>query len=288
VRCAISTHLYHDERLTRDHLSEIASLGFEAIELFAVRNHFPYDDPAAIARLGGWLRETGLALHAVHAPIAETLVSGRWGPSFSTASSNPAERERAVREAVATLDLAGELGAGHVVVHLGLPSGQKPAASDNDREGARRSLEQIVERRSSTRVNLAIEVIPNAISAPAALVRLIEEDVDLEGVGICLDFGHAFLVGDVVDAIETISGHLLTTHVHDNHGRDDEHLVPYEGGIDWPAALTAMQKIGYDGVFVMELAASASPRAVLERTRRAREAFDRILAIEAAPGGQEA
>ena len=53
--------------------------------------------------------------------------------------------------------------------------------------------------------------------------------------------------GDLVDAIETVSEHLITTHVHDNRGRTDDHLVPFEGTIDWPAALTAVQKVGYDG-----------------------------------------
>ena len=33
--------------------------------------------------------------------------------------------------------------------------------------------------------------------------------------------------GDVPDAIETVAEHLIATHVHDNHRRNDEHLVPY-------------------------------------------------------------
>ena len=40
-------------------------------------------------------------------------------------------------------------------------------------------------------------------------------------------------MGDVADAVETVAEHLITTHVHDNHGRDDEHLVPYRGSINW-------------------------------------------------------
>ena len=62
--------------------------------------------------------------------------------------------------------------------------------------------------------------------------------------------------GDLVDAIETVSEHLITTHVHDNGGRTDDHLVPFDGTIDWPAALTAVQKVGYDG----HAACSRSPR----------------------------
>src|SRR3712207_4343399 len=69
MQFGISTHLYHDQRLSREHLGQIAGYGFESIELFATRSHFDYADPAAIARLAEWLRETRLALHGIHAPI---------------------------------------------------------------------------------------------------------------------------------------------------------------------------------------------------------------------------
>ena len=43
-------------------------------------------------------------------------------------------------------------------------------------------------------------------------------------------------MGDVVDAIETCSGHVISTHLHDNRGRTDDHLVPGKGVVDWDAA----------------------------------------------------
>jgi sugar phosphate isomerase/epimerase len=51
MKFGISTHLYHDRRLSREHLAEIASYGFEAVEVFATRTHFDYHDPAAIEQL---------------------------------------------------------------------------------------------------------------------------------------------------------------------------------------------------------------------------------------------
>ena len=52
--------------------------------------------------------------------------------------------------------------------------------------------------------------------------------------------------------------------MHDNHRRNDEHLVPYLGAIDWDVALMTMQKIGYEGTYLMELANTGSPADVLE------------------------
>ena len=75
----ISTHLYHGERLSREHLLEIAAHGFEAVELFATRTHFDYHNPAAVADWQQWLADAGLELHGVHAPIAESFAGGRWG-----------------------------------------------------------------------------------------------------------------------------------------------------------------------------------------------------------------
>ena len=96
-------------------------------------------------------------------------------------------------------------------------------------------------------MRVAIEVIPNPLSGASELLDLIEEDLDGLDVGICLDYGHAHLMGDLGEAIETVSGHLLTTHVHDNGGMRDDHLVPFAGTIDWDAAMMSTQKIGYDG-----------------------------------------
>ena len=105
----ISTHLYHDQRLSRDHLAQIAAYGFEAIEVFATRSHFDYHDPAAIARLAQWLQETGLTLHSIHAPITDHFGGSAEGVSYSTASADTARRQVAVREAEAALKIAREI-----------------------------------------------------------------------------------------------------------------------------------------------------------------------------------
>jgi len=87
-RFGLSTHLFHDHRLTRDHLALVAKHGFDAVEVFATRTHFDYRDENAVAQLGGWLRETRLELHSVHAPIAEAVRRGEMVVPYSTASGD--------------------------------------------------------------------------------------------------------------------------------------------------------------------------------------------------------
>lgn len=276
-RFGISTHLFHEQRLTREHLVHIAAHGFEAIELFATRSHFDYHEEKAIAELGEWLTDTRLELHSVHAPIVQSLKGGKWIDPFSNASRDEASRTMALREADAALELAARLPYRYLVVHVGTPASENVAANDNQPEIARRSVEEIVAMASRRGVRVALELIPNPLSTAESLVHLIEEVLDGLDVGICLDYGHAHLMGDLGEAIETVSGHLLTTHVHDNGGRRDEHLVPYDGSIDWNAAMMETQKIGYDGTLMFEVADSGDPVSVLERCVKARARLEKTF-----------
>jgi sugar phosphate isomerase/epimerase len=269
----VSTHLYHNSRLGRDHLLEIAAHGFDRVELFATRTHFDYHNESAVADLQQWLAEAGLELHGVHAPIGESFAAGRWGPPLNLASPDADARAKALGEAEQALQIARRLPFGVLVVHLGLP---RP--TENSREAARRSIEVLRDRARLHGVRLALEVIPNELSRAGSLVHFVEEVIDAPDVGICLDFGHAHMDGDLIDAVETVSEHLITTHLHDNHGRADDHLVPLEGTIDWPGALTAVQKIGYEGAFILEVAARGPAKETLQKARKARERLERLLA----------
>ena len=277
MRFGISTHLYHDQRLSREHLAEIAAHGFEAVEVFATRSHFDYHDPAAIARLAEWLKETGLALHGIHAPVVDSLAPGnKWGDAISNAVSDTGKRQAAVREADAALNIARRIPADVFVLHLGTPTVQ---GGENSRTAAFRSVEEICRLAEPIGVRVALEVIPNPISDGTLLVDLLEKDLDAPRAGICLDFGHAFMMGDVADSIETVAEHLITTHVHDNDGKKDLHLVPFDGRINWDIALMTMQKIGYDGTYLMEVANTGSTAVVLERARAARGRFEKLMAF---------
>ena len=277
MRFGVSTHLFHTERLCRDHLAQIASHGFDAVEVFATRSHFDYHDPAAVTQLGEWLKETGLALHGIHAPITDRITPpDNWGDVISNAVTDNARRQAAVKETDAALNIARQIPANVFVVHMGTPVSK---GGENNRTAAFRSLEDICRLAEPIGIRVAVEVIPNQLSDPASIVALLEHDLDAPRTGICLDLGHAFLMGDVVDAIETVSEHLITTHVHDNGGKRDDHLVPFAGRIDWDVTLMTLQKVGYDGTYLMELANTSTPDEVLKNAQDARGRFEKLMAF---------
>jgi sugar phosphate isomerase/epimerase len=278
-RFGVSTHLFHEERLTRDHLVHIAAHRFDAVELFATRAHFDYHDVSAAVQLAEWLGDTRLELHSVHAPIVEAIRNGQWVGSFSIASGDETRRKAAVAEAQAALALAATVPYRYLVVHVGVPV-DRATPGDNQPDAARRSVVEIVEAAAKVHVQVALEVMPNPLSGAAGLVRAIEEELEGVDIGICLDYGHAHLMSDLGEAIETVSGHLWTTHVHDNHGKRDEHLVPYAGSINWDTAMMETQKIGYDGVLMFEVAANGTdPVDVLARAMKARERLEKTFVV---------
>src|SRR5258706_5852821 len=276
-RFGVSTHLFHESRLTREQLVDIAGHGFDAVEVFATRAHFDYHDPRAAAQLAEWLADLRLAFHSMHAPIVDAIRGGKWVGSYSIAAGDESRRKAAVAEAAAALKVAATAPFTYLVVHLGIPDGQVALPNDNQPEAARRSVEEIAALASEVNVRVALEVMPNKLSSVASICHLIEEQLNGLDVGICLDYGHAQLMGDLGDAIEAVSGHLWTTHVHDNDGRHDDHRVPFAGRIDWDAAIMETQKIDYDGPLIFEVADTGDAIEVLKRTAKARERLEHLF-----------
>lgn len=273
----LSTHLFHGHRLTREHLATIAAHGFGLVEIFATRTHVDYHDPAAVETLQAWLAQTGLTAWSVHAPITDGCVDGAWGRSFSNASKRAAVRDEAVTETLAALAMARVLGARALVLHLGIPDGQPIPADDNDAGAVRRVLEPIAAACGDAGVQLALEVIPNALATAPAVFDWLRSDLDLGRAGACLDVGHAHLTGGAPEAADLLSGDIVTTHIHDNRGRMDDHLVPFEGTVDWPATLFGLVKAGYEGPLMFELPDHGDAQRTIARAVSARQRLQTIL-----------
>jgi sugar phosphate isomerase/epimerase len=277
TRFGLSTHLFHGEPLERRHLERMAALGFDLIEVFATRTHLDYRDARRVAEIGAWCRELGLTPWSLHAPICDSFVGGVWGRPYSTASVDSAARREALDETVASIAAARDIGCSVVVLHLGVPRTHARSEGDNDTGAMRRSLEPIASACTAAGIRLALEVIPNDLASPAALIDWLEGDLDLGGAGACLDVGHAHLLGGSPEAVELLSGHVITTHVHDNRGVSDDHLLPFDGTIDWPATMMALFKIGYAGPLVFELPDHGNANRVLQQTVGIRDRLQAIL-----------
>ena len=85
------------------------------------------------------------------------------------------------------------------------------------------------------------------------LVHLIDSYADSR-IGACLDTGHANMVyKDQYDAIIKLGHRLKCTHINDNLGKDDLHLAPFSGTVNWETVMKALREINYPGVLNLEI-----------------------------------
>ncbi len=76
---------------------------------------------------------------------------------------------------------------------------------------------------------------------------------DFPNVGICWDFGHANEMAWRQDkSLRMIGKRLIATHVNDNYGVIDDHLLPFLGTISWEVLMKTLKEIDYNGSFAFE------------------------------------
>ena len=79
-------------------------------------------------------------------------------------------------------------------------------------------------------------------------------------VGACWDFGHANLVyADQTEALKILGERLKVTHVHDNIGRNDSHLSPFRGTVNWFDIMRTLAEINYQHDFSFEVKRIVTP-----------------------------
>ena len=90
-------------------------------------------------------------------------------------------------------------------------------------------------------------------ASPEEQIALIDAFGD-PAVGACWDFGHAhMMLADQPRQLRALGRRLKATHVQDNNGKRDAHLIPFVGGtIRWEEIMPCLKEIGYEGDFVLE------------------------------------
>jgi sugar phosphate isomerase/epimerase len=179
----VSTHLYSAQRLSRDHLLEIAAFGFDCVELAAMPGHFDAGNPAAVADLQQWLAEAGLELSAVVAPAPDSRAP--WNAGSLEPVTDALSVARRIPVKVLTLP-------------IGAPKSGSKAA------------ERIAELAGPLGVTVAIDSRSPSMAAIGSLLTFVER-CEAE-IGIALDFATAAR-GDLVDAIESASEYLIAARV---------------------------------------------------------------------------
>ncbi len=237
MQCALSTHLFLNRKLTASLLQQVEGAGLPAVEIFCARQHFDYTDPAQVRELAVWFADHALQLRSLHAPIFSDKEWGRSGPGavVNLAALDPGRRQDSLDEVKRALDVAEYIPFRYVVQHLGIPA---ESFHLKKFDAAYDSLQALLGFARVRGIQVLLENIPNQLSTPPRLREFIES-TGLGELGVCFDTGHAHLTGGVEAGFEALRHRVTSTHIHDNNGADDDHLFPFQGTIDWEAAMVA-------------------------------------------------
>ncbi len=245
----LSTYLFLEENLTLERLQSIRAAGFDRTEIFALKPHFDYSDTALKKSLNDWFLDQGLFLHSIHTPFSRDYQALRDGEMLSLAHTAKVHRLAAVDEIKRCLECFENLSVPYAIAHMGAPG---DPFSLRHLDAIYDSLESLIPFARSRGVTLLLENIPNELSLLERMCGFLAES-QLKEVGICLDLGHSYLQASVTDEIRTGGALLQSTHVHDNQGKNDDHLFPFEGEIHWKEILETFSEVGYLGCFMLEL-----------------------------------
>jgi len=266
----LSTHLYRNHPLTPALLAEIARTGIGAVEIFCGTFHFNYAAVQPVRELSRSLGEYGLTLQSLHAPTERDTAPGRGsGVPISIADPERIRRQDAVDEIKRALDVAETIPFRFLIQDLA--TGHQ-AADPRKLDAAFNSLEILAVFAKHRGVTIALRNTPNELGSPQTLAQFVK-DTHLHNLGFCFDIGHAHMEGGAEAGFHLLRDRAVCAHVHDNHGEKDEHLLPWEGTIDWDAALSEFANAPEPLPLVLELKETAPGAPALDQISTA---FDKL------------
>ena len=270
---AISTHLFVQHRLTTALLSRIEQAGIPAVEIFCARQHLDWHNRAQVAELAHWFRDSGLKLHSLHSPMHTDEYWGRSGPQSLINLTEPlkAQRIRMTDEIKRAIEIAESIPFPYLIQHIGV-GGEEFDLRKFD--AAYTALQELTVFARPRGVEILLENIPNELSS-AERLRQFQELTHI-GLDYVFDVGHAHLNEGVENAFNLMKDRIRSTHVHDNNGKDDNHLFPFsgEGGtVDWRRTMELLRSRGDQFPLLLELRERPEFPNPLDAVR---EVFDRL------------
>jgi len=283
MRRLLSTYPFVNRKVTPELLGLIAHAGFQGIELFCSRSHFDYTSRPDVQAMAEALRTHGLSIESLHAPNNRDLSPTREGGlPLSICEVERVRRIEAMDELKRAIDVAEDMPYARMILHMG---GSRETADPRKRDAAFSTLEHLVLHAHHCGVTLCIENTPSEMGDPTYLRTFVDE-TRLSGLRFNFDIGHAHLCDGpeeerIAKCFEPLRELVSSIHLHDNHGDKDEHLPPYAGTIDWPAAVKLLKTApdGHKLPIVLELKEKSGPDApaapeLLESARAAMDKFE--------------
>lgn len=143
----------------------------------------------------------------------------------------------------------------HIVLH---PGDSKDMEKEEFYAKNKDFFSEFIPMMEQTGVNILIENSSKSLrdrycmDTAEELLEFLER-MDHPQLKICWDTGHANLEQiSQYDQIVALGDKLAGIHISDNLGEDDNHMMPYQGTVNFDEIMCALVKIGYKGAFTFE------------------------------------
>ena len=178
--------------------------------------------------------------YSIHAPFND----------INIASLNESVREMSVIELIKIMNMASELDIKTVTIHPGLYSMVVSGLEDRSVMAAKRSLRTLDRMAQECGVRLCVENMPGFKFFLGQTADQMSELLEGTNLPICLDIGHANTTGQLNEIIDTLGNRIMNVHIHDNDGKQDQHLTIGEGTVDFDDCLKRLSS--YGGRYIIE------------------------------------
>lgn len=198
-------------------------------------------DELDFAKLLEWSKKYGVELYSFHLPF--------W-PFAEIDISNPDIAEASVEYLKGFVDKGTSVGIDKYIIH---PSGEP--IEENDRPlrmaTAKKSLAILAEYAEGKGAVICVENLPRTCLGRDSrdILELLNCDSRLVA---CFDTNH-LLEEDPIEFINKIGNKIVTLHVSDYDFKNERHWLPGEGLLDWQSIISALEGVGYDGVWLYEI-----------------------------------
>ena len=237
-RIVTTTDVFEEGYDAKKAIARLAALGYEGIDMgfdywvYDETSPFVQDDYLDWARdLKAYAQKKGVSFTHAHAP-------GNAGSSSWVSRS---------------IEAAAALGAHYLVVH---PIEQNENGEPLDKRDFllvnAEAIKTLLPKAQACGVVLLSENILGSVSSDPRTIAALVQKVHSDWFGWCFDTGHAHCTGFEPQVLEKCAVTPLSVHLQDNHSKDDEHLIPGDGTIDWDQQIAALRDCGYVGDCVLE------------------------------------
>jgi len=248
-----------------------AENGFEAFEISCV---YPSAEPEntppdVIAKARDILEKSGMEI-CVHAPFFD----------MNIAAFSPGIRRESVQISKKAVDFCAEVGGKSMIIHSGTLTYEEIKGIPRDNNPLFKtqwdynidSLRQVNEYANAKGITVCLENIGfNSIDQSFEDLLEIREAVG-SSLQFTLDFGHARLGQGAAEGIRMLADNIGHIHLHDNHGKRDDHLPVGDGNYDYSGFLDFFRN--YPHVITLEVTElSKDPQPIF----RSRDNFRKLL-----------